>query len=68
MKEVGKNVKVDVAGNTLTITVDLSVKGTVSKSGKSSVIASTQGNQKVDTPIGSVAIGLNVYTSAEGGN
>jgi hypothetical protein len=55
------NVKLDVTGNILTITVDLSKKGTRSASGKSEVIGSTHGN--VSTPDG-VSIGLNVYRRA----
>ncbi len=56
-----KNVALKVAGNTLTITVDLKKRQGVSKSGKSEVIASTEGNV---TPPGMphIKIGLNVYT------
>ncbi len=54
-----KNVAMAVKGNILTITVDLKKDFGQSKSGKSVIIASTEGNQKVD---GSDAIiGLNVY-------
>ena len=48
-------------GNVLTITVDLSKKGTPSSTGKSVVIASTQGNQPIEGP-GDFIVGLNVYT------
>lgn len=60
---LGENVEVSVSGDKMTITVDISKEGTVSKSGKSKVIASTKGNKKVETERGDVMIGLNVYTS-----
>ena len=61
-----KNVKIDVKGNVMTITCDLTEKGETSASGKSIVIASTQGNQSVGTGKGGevVKVGLNVYKSA----
>jgi hypothetical protein len=54
-----ENVKFEKKGNILTITVDLSKKGTVSSSGKSMVIASTRGNAPVEGT--DVIVGLNVY-------
>lgn len=48
-------------GKMLTITVDLSKKGTPSASGKTLVVASTKGNQKIDGE-GDFVVGLNVYT------
>lgn len=54
-----QNVKMSVDKKTLTITVDLGAKGTESKSGKSVVLASTEGN--VTVPGTDVKIGLNVY-------
>lgn len=61
-----KNVQIEVKGNKLTITCDLNEKGEKSASGKSLVIASTQGNQSVGTGKGGevVKVGLNVYKSA----
>ena len=61
-----KNIQIDVKGNKMTITCDLSEKGELSASGKSMVIASTQGNQSVGTGKGAevVKVGLNVYKSA----
>lgn len=56
-----RNVNMSVSGNTLTITVDLSVKGEVSSSGKSNVLGSTEGNVSVPGRE-EVKIGLNVYT------
>jgi len=59
-----RNVDMKVSGNVLTITVDLSVPGEVSTSGKSMVIGSTEGNVSVpDKP--EVKIGLNVYTKKQ---
>lgn len=55
-----KNVKMSVDGNKLTIEVDLSQNFGLSSSGKSIVIASTEGNKAV---LGTedIKIGLNVY-------
>jgi hypothetical protein len=54
-----KNVKFTVNGDKLLIEVDLSKQYGPSSSGKSIVIASTEGNQ----PVGKddIKIGLNVY-------
>ena len=60
-----KNLKIDVKGSIMTITCDISDKGEISKSGKSMVIASTQGNQSVGTGKGAdvVKVGVNIYRS-----
>ena len=55
-----ENVKMTKTGNKLTIEVDLSKKGTPSSTGKSQVIASTKGNQKIDGTE-DIYIGLNIY-------
>jgi len=55
-----KNVTMKLAGNKLTIEVDLSAGGEASKSGKSLVIASTEGNVSVPGAA-QVKIGLNIY-------
>jgi hypothetical protein len=52
-----KNVETMVVGNILTIKVDLSKSFGPSKSGKTIIVASTEGNTK----IGDVTVGLNVY-------
>ena len=57
-----KNVNMQVSGNKLTIEVDLSKNFGASASGKSVIIASTEGNQSLVGPSGPVNIGLNVYT------
>jgi hypothetical protein len=57
-----KNVKFEVKGTTLTITVDLAKNCGPSKSGKSTIVASTQGNISLpENP--EVKVGLNIYQS-----
>ncbi len=54
-----KNVHMEMKDNILTITVDLSKNFGPSASGKTIIIASTEGNQPVE---GTLAIvGLNIY-------
>jgi len=55
-----KNVEMNVEGNILTIRVDLSKEFGPSTSGKTIIIASTEGNQSVPGKE-EVKIGLNVY-------
>lgn len=55
-----KNAALKVDGNKLTITVDLSKDHGPSKSGKTIIIATSSGNQKIDGT--DAIIGLNVYT------
>ena len=57
-----KNITEKVSGNILTITVDLSKKFGTSKSGKSIVIASTEGNISVEGHP-EIKAGINVYKS-----
>jgi len=57
-----ENVKIDKKGDILTITVDLSKNSGPSKSGKSIVIASTQGNIIIDAEK-KIYLGLNVYST-----
>jgi len=54
-----KNVEMTVEGNVLTIKVDLSKEFGPSASGKTIIIASTEGN--VAVPAREEKIGLNVY-------
>jgi hypothetical protein len=54
-----KNVQMAVAGNILTITVDLTKEFGPSSSGKTIIIASTEGN--IAVPEREEKIGLNVY-------
>lgn len=54
-----KNIVTKVTGNKLTIEVDLSKTFGPSKSGKTIIVASTEGNQKVEGT--EVVMGLNLY-------
>jgi ABC-type cobalamin transport system ATPase subunit len=54
-----KNVTVAVKGNILTITIDLSKQVGPSKSGKTTIIATTAGNAPV--PGTDAILGLNLY-------
>lgn len=54
-----KNVEMKVDGNILTIKVDLAKEFGPSSSGKTTIVASTEGN--VDVPGHEVKVGLNVY-------
>ncbi|MBU2699884.1 hypothetical protein Ga0466249_000965 [Sporomusaceae bacterium BoRhaA] len=59
-----KNVEMKVEGDKLTITVDLSKRFGKSSSGKSIIIASSEGNQALPGAE-EIKIGLNVYTKPE---
>lgn len=52
------NVDIKIKGNIMTITVDLSKKLGLSKSGKTELVAKTGGNVAIE---GGVVVGLNVY-------
>jgi len=67
LKEAAKmtNCQIAVEGETLIIKVNLAHEGGVSKSGKSVVIASTEGNVSVNSKGGAVKVGLNVYKPRE---
>ena len=54
-----KNVEMSITGNILTITVDLTKEFGPSSSGKTIIIASTEGN--VSVPDREEKVGLNVY-------
>ena len=59
---IGENISAEVQGDTLTLAIDLGKPGTVSRSGKSSVIASTRGNQTIKDGNGEeVKLGVNIY-------
>ncbi len=53
------NADLKTDGNKLTITVDLSKENGPSRSGKTMIIATSSGNQKIDGT--DAVIGLNVY-------
>lgn len=63
MKQVGNNVNYQVGGDKLTIQIDLARQGTPSKSGKTIVVASTQGNVRLFDDEGNevITLGLNAY-------
>jgi hypothetical protein len=54
-----KNVEMSVSGNVLTIKVDLSKEFGPSSSGKTIIIASTEGNVSIENR--EEKVGLNVY-------
>lgn len=56
-----KNIEMQTEGNILTIKVDLSQRFGKSSSGKSTIVASSEGNQPVPGHE-EIKIGLNVYT------
>jgi hypothetical protein len=53
------NLKLSRQGDTLTITIDLKAEGVPSSSGKSLIIASTNGNAQVSGT--DLKLGLNLY-------
>lgn len=55
-----KNVQMEMTGDVLTITVDLSQTHGKSSSGKNIIIASSEGNQSIPGKE-EVKIGLNIY-------
>ena len=56
-----KNIHTEREGSTLTLTIDLSKSQGLSKSGKSTVIATTGGNKEIAPGI---FMGINVYKKA----
>ena len=62
MQTMGKGIKYEVnADGTMTIIINTNVEFGKSASGKSTIIASSSGNQKVETPNGEAFLGLNLY-------
>jgi len=56
-----KNIKLEIKENKLMIEVDLTKNFGFSKSGKTTIIASSQGNQPISTGDDVVYLGLNIY-------
>lgn len=56
-----KNVDMKVEGDKLTITVDMTKEFGPSSSGKTIIVASSEGNQTIEYKDGNYKIGLNVY-------
>jgi len=59
-----KNVEMEIKGNNLIIKVDLSKNFGASRSGKSKVIASSEGNLSVPGKE-KIKLGLNVYSAID---
>ena len=59
-----QNVTTSIKDGTLTIKVDLNKRFGKSASGKTTIIATTSGNQVIDSDSGAV-MGLNIYTKKE---
>jgi hypothetical protein len=60
-----QNIEVKVDKNKLILTVDLTKRGGPSTSGKTIIVASTQGNAKVEGHAG-IQFGLNVFAKPDG--
>ena len=56
-----KNIQIERKGDLLTVKIDLSKTSGASKSGKSIVIASTEGNVAIE---GGMFLGINCYKKA----
>ena len=62
MESMGKGIKYQIDANgMMTIIIDTNVEFGKSASGKSTIIASSSGNQPVQTPNGQAFLGLNLY-------
>jgi S-adenosylmethionine hydrolase len=59
--EIGQNIKAEIKGSVLTLTVDMSKTFGPSKSGKTTIIASSQGNVPIQGSNPQAHIGLNIY-------
>ena len=59
-----QNVIHKITGNKLLVEIDLDAPTTPSASGKTKIIATTSGNQKLDYEGKEVVLGLNLYTKA----
>ncbi len=57
MKTMGKNIEYRVDGDKLIIEIDMSQDFGASKSGKTIIVASTEGNKS----IGTIKLGINAY-------
>ena len=57
-----RNIETSVSGNILTLKIDLAAEKTASSSGKSLIIASTEGNVSIDEAHPEIKMGINVYT------
>ena len=60
---LGTNIGAAIDGHYLHLVVRLDKPVGASKSGKSVIVGSTNGNATVATPFGQMKVGLNVYTT-----
>ncbi len=56
-----KNITTEIKDGKLHVTMELAQDFGPSKTGKTTIIASSEGNQKLSTPSGDVVLGLNLY-------
>jgi Fe-S cluster assembly ATPase SufC len=56
-----ENIKIEVKENLMIITIDTTRELGPSRSGKTQIVATTSGNQKVTTPNGEIVVGINAY-------
>lgn len=61
IKTLGQNINAEIKDNQLIITIDLTRELGTSKSGKSTLIATTAGNPKISTAQGEISVGINAY-------
>ena len=57
---IGTNVTMEIAGDKMVITIDLTQEHGLSTSGKTKVVATTSGSRNIETPHGNVLVGVNV--------
>ena len=56
-----ENIEVKTVDDKIHLVFDPAYRGGRSASGKTVLVASTRGNQSIQTPAGEVTVGLNVY-------
>ena len=56
-----KNVKIETTEKEIIIKIDPTVNLGPSRSGKTLIVGTTSGNQKIETPAGTVIVGVNAY-------
>jgi hypothetical protein len=61
---MARGLEVELKGTKLHITIDTEAQAQPSSTGKTQVIASTEGNVKIMTPKGDRFLGLNFYRKA----
>ena len=61
MTNIGKNVSVIIEGEELVVRINLTKDFGKSKSGKTIIVASSEGNVSLPEPYKNIKMGLNVY-------